>query len=437
MAEDMLARCRALEGACACGRTHRMRTREIYIGEDWQAHLQAQAQALCGDGAVTVVADERTWEVAGRAAAQALRGREVQTVVLRGGELHANADSIGQVLLGVGDRTRLLVAVGSGTINDTTRVVAYRVGLPDLVVGTAPSMDGYASSVSPVLQDGMKITYEATHPEAVLSSPAILCSAPQNMVAAGLGDMLGKHTALLDWKLSAIATGESFCEGIAGMMREAVEICERNAEGLSRREGAAVSELTQGLVLSGLAMQMMGNSRPASGCEHHLSHFWEMRQLLRGQGASLHGDKVGVATLLIVEMYHRFFAKKPDRVIPVDLARWEARMRAAYGPLAEGFLARNPLDRAEATTAQEQLERILANWDALKAEADALYAKKDALRRMLEESGGPTAPAQVGCRGEDVRDALLCAWLLRPRFTLLKLAFDLGCLEEIVDEVLA
>ena len=78
-----------------------------------------------------------------------------------------------------------------------------------------------------------------------------------------------------------------------------------------------------------------------------------------------------------------------------------------------------------------------ANWDALKAEADALYAKKDALRRMLEESGGPTDPAQVGCRGEDVRDALLCAWLLRPRFTLLKLAFDLGCLEEIVDEVLA
>ena len=283
----------------------------------------------------------------------------------------------------------------------------------------------------------MKITYEATHPEAVLSSPAILCSAPQNMVAAGLGDMLGKHTALLDWKLSAIATGESFCEGIAGMMREAVGICERNAEGLSRREGAAVSELTQGLVLSGLAMQMMGNSRPASGCEHHLSHFWEMRQLLRGQGASLHGDKVGVATLLIVEMYHRFFAKKPDRVIPVDLARWEARMRAAYGPLAEGFLVRNPLDRAEATTAQEQLERILANWDALKAEADALYAKKDALRRMLEESGGPTDPAQVGCRGEDVRDALLCAWLLRPRFTLLKLAFDLGILEEIVDEVLA
>lgn len=437
MAEDMLARCRALEGACACGRTHRMRTREIYIGEDWQAHLQSQAQALCGNGAVTVVADERTWEVAGRAAAQALHGREVQTVVLRGGELHANADSIGQVLLGVGDRTRLLVAVGSGTINDTTRFVAYRVGLPYLVVGTAPSMDGYASSVSPVLQDGMKITYEATHPEAVLSSPAILCSAPQNMVAAGLGDMLGKHTALLDWKLSAIATGESFCEGIAGMMREAVEICERNAGGLSRREGAAVSELTQGLVLSGLAMQMMGNSRPASGCEHHLSHFWEMRQLLRGQGASLHGDKVGVATLLIVEMYHRFFAKKLDRVIPVDLARWEARMRAAYGPLAEGFLMRNPLDRTEATTAQEQLERILANWDALKAEADALYAKKEALRRMLEESGGPTDPAQVGCRGEDVRDALLCAWLLRPRFTLLKLAFDLGCLEEIVDEVLA
>ena len=437
MAIDMLARCRALEGDCACGRAHHMRTKEICIGEDWQAHLRAQAAALAGKGGVTLVADERTFEAAGRAALQALSGFAVERVILRGAELHADAANIGRALLAVNDGTRLLVAVGSGTVNDTVRYVAHRTHLPYIVVGTAPSMDGYASSVSPVLVDGMKITFEATHPEAVLSSPAILCSAPQNMVAAGLGDMLGKHTALLDWKLSAVATGESFCAPIASMMHDAVELCEQNAPGLSRRDPDAVAKLTQGLVLSGLAMQMMGNSRPASGCEHHLSHFWEMRQLLRGQGASLHGDKVGVATLLIIEMYRRFFARKPERVCPVDLAAWEARMRDAYGPLAEGFLMRNPLDRAEATTAQEQLERVLANWDELKAEADALCAKKDALRHMLEESGGPTEPAQVGCRGEDVRDALLCAWLLRPRFTLLKLAFDLGILEEIVDEVLA
>ena len=214
-------------------------------------------------------------------------------------------------------------------------------------------------------------------------------------------------------------------------------ICERNAEGLSRREGAAVSELTQGLVLSGLAMQMMGNSRPASGCEHHLSHFWEMRQLLRGQGASLHGrqgrrghapHRGDVPSLLCEKAGPR------DPGGPCALGGADARgLWTACG----GIPHAQSLDRAEATTAQEQLERILANWDALKAEADALYAKKDALRRMLEESGGPTDPAQVGCRGEDVRDALLCAWLLRPRFTLLKLAFDLGCLEEIVDEVLA
>lgn len=436
MAEDLLARCKALEGECACGRTHRMRTREIDIGENWRQRLCAQAQALGADS-VLVVADERTWEVAGRDAAQALRDCcVVSTVILHGEELHADAGNIGRVLLGVTDETRLLVAVGSGTVNDTTRFVAYRLGLPYLVVGTAPSMDGYASSVSPVLRDGMKITYEATHPEAVLSSPETLRTAPRKMVAAGLGDMLGKYTALMDWKLSAIATGESFCDGIAGMMREAVEICERNAAGLATREPEAVSQLTQGLVLSGLAMQMMGNSRPASGCEHHLSHFWEMRQLLRGQGASLHGDKVGVATLLIVEVYHRFFARKPV-LHSVDLAAWEQRMRAAYGSLAEGFLALNPLDRAEATTAQEQLDRVLAHWEELKADADALYAKKEALRAMLRDSGGPMEPQEVGCTAQDVRDALLCAWLLRPRFTILKLAFDLGMLEEIVDEVLA
>ncbi len=436
MADDLLDLARAAQGACPCGATHAMRTREIYIGEDWTARLTALAREL-GAGGVTLVADERTFEAAGRDAERAL-GQEfpVKTVLLRGRELHADAESIGKVLLGVSERTKLLVAVGSGTVNDTTRFVAHRVKTPYLVVGTAPSMDGYASSVSPVLEEGMKITYEAVHPEAVLASPRVLCAAPRAMVAAGLGDMLGKYTALMDWKLSSLLTGEPFCQRIAGLMRQAVEICRQNAAGLAARTPEAVTELTRGLTLSGLAMQMMGNSRPASGCEHHLSHFWEMRQLQRGQGASLHGDKVGVATLLIAEFAHRFFAKKRP-LKPVDRQAWERRMRAAYGDLADGFLARNPLDREEATSTQEQYDRLLAHWTELKSQADALWESREEMLRMLAESGGPVHPDQVGVRPEDVRDALLCAWLLRPRFTLLKLAFDLGVLEEIVDEMLA
>lgn len=112
-------------------------------------------------------------------------------------------------------------------------------------------------------------------------------------------------------------------------------------------------------------------------------------------------------------------------------------MRAAYGDLADGFLARNPLDREEATSTQEQYDRLLAHWTELKSQADALWESREEMLRMLAESGGPVHPDQVGVRPEDVRDALLCAWLLRPRFTLLKLAFDLGVLEEIVDEMLA
>lgn len=436
MSENMLARCMGAQGECACGGTHWMRTKEIYIGQDW-------CETLCefikksNARRVTLVADQRTWEVAGRAAHDAIvQLAAVDVVMLHGEQLHADAQTIGKVLLGGAQDTHLIIAVGSGTINDTARYVAFRTKTPYLVVATAPSMDGYASSVSPVLKDGMKITYEATHPEAVISSPDILRSAPKEMVAAGLGDMLGKHTALLDWQLSSIATGEAFCQPIASMMRDAVELCQSNAQGLADKLPGAVSELTQGLVLSGLAMQMMGNSRPASGCEHHLSHFWEMRQLLRGQGASLHGDKVGVATLLIIEFYHRFFAKKPT-LKPVDTALWEQRMRDAYGSLADGFLALNPLDRAEATTPRQQLDNVLAHWDELKAQVDALYAQKQALHDMLKNSGGPTSPHQVGCTAQDVRDALMCAWLLRPRFTVLKLAYDLGVLEEIVDEMLA
>ena len=159
---------------------------------------------------------------------------------------------------------------------------AFRLNLPYIIVGTAPSMDGYASSVSPMIYDGYKITYEAVAPMAIIGDTDVLCAAPEQMIAAGFGDMLGKLTARLDWVLAREVIGEHYCPTVAAMMARAVDKCLAQAEGLSRREPEAIVGLMEGLILSGIAMQMLGYSRPASGAEHHIAHYFEMKAMREG-----------------------------------------------------------------------------------------------------------------------------------------------------------
>mgnify|MGYP002230374967 CR=1 FL=1 len=144
-------------------------------------------------------------------------------------------------------------------------------------------MDGFASTVSPLILDGKKITKPAVYPAAILADTSIMKDAPMPMLTAGFGDIIGKYTALADWRLSRDLNGEYYCEECAALMARAVEKCAENAGGLRRRDEQAVEYVTEALVLSGIAMGMVGNSRPASGAEHHFAHTWEVDALARGE----------------------------------------------------------------------------------------------------------------------------------------------------------
>ena len=90
------------------------------------------------------------------------------------------------------------------------------------------------------------------------------------------------------------------------MTREATNAVLMSADGIIHGADESYEKLMYGLLLSGLAMQMMGNSRPASGAEHHISHLIEMQpDGLDSCSEALHGEKVGVGTLAVLKEYRR------------------------------------------------------------------------------------------------------------------------------------
>ena len=185
--------------------------------------------------------------------------------------LHADEIAVEKVLGELKGAADVLLAVGSGTIHDITRYVANERMLPFCSIPTAASVDGFVSTVAAMTWHGFKKSFSATAPRFVIADTGIFSKAPYRLTASGISDLLGKYTAIADWKLRTLLQGSIFCERICQMEMEAVSRVIDSIDGLRAGTPQAYEELMYGLLLSGLAMQMVGNSRPASGAEHHLS----------------------------------------------------------------------------------------------------------------------------------------------------------------------
>ena len=263
------------------------------------------------------------------------------------------------------------------------------------------------------------------------------------MIAAGAGDIFAKYNCLTDWKLSNIVNGEYYCDFIAGLMREAVLQTLQSTDGLLERREDAISKLTGALALAGVAMDFAKISRPASGAEHHLSHYWEMQYLFDGRPAVLHGAKVGVGTVIALDLYNQLAeSEKPDfealrkNVFERQSAEeWRAEIRRAYRDAAEGVIALEEESRKnDPEELLRRLDMIEARWEEIRALA-ASVPKASEIYGKLEQMKAPKRPADIGLSPEYVHDAVRYAKELRPRYTVLQLLWDIGRLDAEADRI--
>ncbi len=320
-----------LKFQCSCGKEHSVEIRKILIESGCLKKLPQVIKEL-GGTRVFLIADENTFSVAGREARELLEqaGIPLHGKVFPGSPtLVPNEFVLGAVLAAMEPEDDFILAVGSGCLNDTAKLLSARTGVPYMIAATAPSMDGYASTVSPMILDGKKITKPAVYPMAILADTAILKDAPMTMLTAGLGDIIGKYTALADWRLSRDINGEYYCEEAVSLMERAVEKCAESAALLKSRDEEAVRYVTEALILSGVAMGLVGNSRPASGAEHHFAHYWEVDFLSRGEEHALHGNSVGAAAVVSASLYELAASELPQGFAPPDKQRILSALQAA------------------------------------------------------------------------------------------------------------
>lgn len=303
--------------SCSCGRVHSLDIKKIMMGKGMIEKLPE----ILGDfqhEKIYMFSDNHTYEAAGKKVEGILEnaGFRLKNLVFDSGEdvLIPDEKAVGKMFMELEEDTGMIVAVGSGTLNDMAKYLSARTKIPYTIICTAPSMDGYASSGAPLMNGGRKISYNATLPYAIVGDTDIMRKAPMRMIHAGYGDVIGKLTALADWRLSHEKTGEYYCETIVKLVQKAVDKVVENTQKLAQREEEAVLYLIEALTLTGVAMGLIGVSRPASGAEHMLSHYWEMAAIAKGENPELHGIKVGIATPVIAEVFDEMQDVLPDSV---------------------------------------------------------------------------------------------------------------------------
>ncbi len=363
-------------------------------------------------GPVAAIYDDNTYAAAGDRQPKA-----DWEIILPAEGLHANEHGVALLEARLPEGAGYYMAVGSGTVHDLTRYCAFHHGVPFVSCPTAASVDGFCSSVAAMTMHGAKKTIPTAAPKLVVADLDIVANAPSYLAASGYGDMMGKYIALSDWHISHILTGESLYQPIFDLTHQALTLTAAAGEGIRLRQRDAVGNLTYGLVLSGIAMQLMGNSRPASGAEHHISHMIEMEPTgAKLHSTALHGEKVGVGTILASKEYHRIAA--------LETPVWQAyetyspeELTAVYGEkLAAELLQENAKDVAKAVSVQTLQEK----WSEVQ-EVIAQIPTAENLIRMYTDTGAYTKLSDIGVDPSKEQVLLDYSPAVRNRLTLMRL----------------
>jgi len=382
-----------------------------------------------------VVSDHHTEQALGGRVYAALQaaGFDVKGVCFTEADVVADADHIFRVLLTSDDQRRTYIAVGAGTLTDITRFVSHRTHRDFISMPTAPSVDGFTSIGAPLIIAGVKVTVICQPPRAIFADLAVLANAPRALIAAGFGDMLGKFTSAADFRLGQLLWDEPYDEEIAARTWRVAQQCLDHTAEIATASPAGVRLLMAALIESGYCMLDFGDSRPASGAEHHYSHYWEMKLLHEGRPAILHGAKVGFATILTAQLYERLgnmsraaLAARLATVGRPDHAAEIAQIEAAYGELAPEILKiQRPFLEMDETRFAALKQRILQHWEEIQAIGAALPSSST-LQAALQQVGGPTAGAELGLTDAEVAAGAAAGHYLRNRFTVRKLVHYLG-----------
>lgn len=379
----MILDCTKYTGLCECGRDHELRTK-LVVCEYGALKKFDKYMDDCGlSGFRTVIYDTNTYNLPSMT-----HIRADQEIVLEAQGLHSEKGMIEDMMKMLVRKPDYIVTVGGGTLMDFARYSAYKLGIPFVAVPTIVSSDGFTADICSIIIDGQKKSIPMQAADAVICDMDIVSGAPMFLTIAGVQDIMAKYVSIADWKIAHIVSGEYFCEKVCAMAQEALDIMVRCAHELAEGKAPDYEAMAYTQMLSGLTMQILSNSRAASGAEHLVAHLVEMKPRGFEHAHGMHGECVGVGTIMCARAYHEYAKRETIEAKPYEPLD-EAWVKAVFGDLAGGIFKENEndvlktFDPENIKTHWQEIRDIIATIPTAE-ELIALYTKIGAKHSLAE-----------------------------------------------------
>ena len=419
-------------------------TKALEFGAGAMEKVPAMFRRLFPGKKAVVVADVNTYRVAGEAVDGYLRqsGVDVEDpFIFTDPDLYAEWSYIEQLEAFLKSRDVIAVAVGSGVINDLTKLVSSHLGRRYMIVGTAASMDGYTAYGASITYQGNKQTFDCPAPLGMVMDPAVAAKAPEGMSASGYGDLMAKIPAGADWIIADAVDSESIDPFAFSLVQKNLRSALSDPDAVAAGDVEATGKLADGLIMSGFAMQAMSSSRPASGTDHQFSHYWDMEGLCYNGKHVSHGFKVSIGTLvstacleyLLGVDFSSFDVEKAVALWP-EWDEMERRIRETFAG-KPGHLARGLVESKGKYTDRDgirrQLEAVKERWPELREKVRNQIIPFNEVHDCLKRVGAPYEPEMIGVSREKLRSTFRAIPYMRNRFTGIDLIYRAGLMGEV------
>lgn len=424
-------------------------TKDLFIGSGVVARTAEMFLKLFPGKKAIIIADTNTWEVAGKAVLQSLEAASVpyeQSFIFDDPDLYAEWKFVKQLKAKLEPLDVIAVAVGSGVINDLTKYVSHLLGRKYMCVGTAASMDGYTAYGASITKDGNKQTFSCPAPYGFVMDPVIAAAAPKELAASGYADLIAKIPAAADWMLADAVGAEAIDPFGWELVQDGLKESLSAPAAVHAGDVEMTERLSEGLLMSGFAMQAIHSSRPASGTEHQFSHCWDMENLAYPNGKHVsHGFKVGIGTLASTASLE-FLLEKDLENIDVEkcVAQWksweqmEQEIREVFagkpGHLARG-LEETKGKYVDKDGLRRQLEALKAAWPELKEKIRAQIIPLHEVYEDLKLVGAPYEPEMICVDRARMRKTFSYIPYMRSRFTNIDVVYRLGLMPELTERL--
>ena len=425
---------------CQCGKEHVMPTSKVICGNNvLEKIIDVINEYNCKK--IFVLSDKNTFSACAHKVLKIFDNNQIKytSYCFDKDFLEPDENSVGSAIMHFDYECDLVVSVGSGVINDIGKILSATAKLPYVIIGTAPSMDGFASATSSMTCDGLKISLPSKCADVIIGDIEIMKNAPMYMLKAGLGDMLAKYVSICEWRISNIITGEYYCEKTAQIVRHALKKCIDNASGLLERKNDAVKAVFEGLVLCGAAMAFAGASRPASGVEHYLSHVWDMRAITFNTPMDLHGIQCALGTYITCKIYHKIKDVKIDKQRAIDYVN--SFNYNEYKKFLNNFLGRASISMIELENKEQKynveshkkrLNIIIEKWQQILEVINQEIPDMQTIDNLFDSIGLPKHLSQIGLDDAILKDTFVATKDIRDKYVLSRLVWDLGLIDTIL-----